>query len=136
MSCLVLRANLSAFRTFVRFALIWFCLFLLPLGVKEGLRFVIVVLSELFSYHLFFFSWTVLSLNFIACKYSVVFISTSTHLHFIRQYFSENTKLGDTKNLINFSFTTNKTPTIIKQTLSKKRISGIHKLNSKQIWSY
>ena len=53
MSCLVLRANLSAFRTFVRFALIWFCLFLLPLGVKEGLRFVIVVLSGLFSYPLF-----------------------------------------------------------------------------------
>ena len=27
------RANLSAFRTFVRFALVWFCLFPLPLGV-------------------------------------------------------------------------------------------------------
>ena len=27
------RANLSAFRTFVRFALVWFCLFSLPLGV-------------------------------------------------------------------------------------------------------
>ena len=26
-------ANLSAFRTFVRFALVWVCLFLLPLGV-------------------------------------------------------------------------------------------------------
>ena len=25
--------NLSAFRTFVRFALVWFCLFPLPLGV-------------------------------------------------------------------------------------------------------
>ena len=33
------RANLSAFHTFVRFALIWFCLFSLPLGVWEGLRF-------------------------------------------------------------------------------------------------
>ena len=30
------RANLSAFRTFVRFALVWFCLFPLPLGVLEG----------------------------------------------------------------------------------------------------
>ena len=30
------RANLSAFRTFVRFALVWFCLFPLPLGVWEG----------------------------------------------------------------------------------------------------
>ena len=27
------KANLSAFRTFVRFALVWFCLFPLPLGV-------------------------------------------------------------------------------------------------------
>ena len=41
------RANLSAFRTFVRFALVWFCLFSLPLGVWEGLRFVIVALPEL-----------------------------------------------------------------------------------------
>ena len=33
------RANLSAFRTFVRFVLVWICLFPLPLGVWEGLRF-------------------------------------------------------------------------------------------------
>ena len=32
-------ANLSAFRTFVRFALVWFCLFPLPVCVWEGLRF-------------------------------------------------------------------------------------------------
>ena len=44
------RANLSAFRTFVRFALIWFCLFPLPLGVWDELRFVIVALPGLFSY--------------------------------------------------------------------------------------
>ena len=43
------RANLSAFRTFVRFALVWFCLFPLPLGVCEGLRF-----CGLFSYLLFY----------------------------------------------------------------------------------
>ena len=42
--------NLSAFRAFVRFALFWFCLFPLPLGVWEGLRFVIVALPGLFSY--------------------------------------------------------------------------------------
>ena len=47
------RANLSDFRTFVRFVLIWFCRFLLPLGVWEGLRFVIVALPGLFSF-LFF----------------------------------------------------------------------------------
>ena len=47
------RANLSAFRTFIRFVLVWICRFPLPLGVWEGLRFVIVVLPGLFSY-LFF----------------------------------------------------------------------------------
>ena len=40
------RANLSAFRTFVRFVLVWFCLFPLPLGVWEGLRLVIVALPD------------------------------------------------------------------------------------------
>ena len=44
------RANFSAFSTFVRFALVWFCLFPLPLGVWEGLRLVIVALPGLFIY--------------------------------------------------------------------------------------
>ena len=44
------RANLSAFRTFVRFVLIWIIPFPLPLSVWEGLRFVIVALPGLFSY--------------------------------------------------------------------------------------
>ena len=44
------RAYLSAFRTFVRFVLVWICRFPLPLGVWEGLRFVIVALPGLFSY--------------------------------------------------------------------------------------
>ena len=43
-------ANLGAFRTFVRFVLVWICRFPLPLGVWEGLRFVIVALPGLFSY--------------------------------------------------------------------------------------
>ena len=47
------RANLRAFRMFVRFALVWFCLFPLSIGDLERLRFVIVVLSGLFSYLLF-----------------------------------------------------------------------------------
>ena len=47
------RANLGAFRTFVRFVLVWICRFPLPLGVWKGLRFVIVALPGLFSY-LFF----------------------------------------------------------------------------------
>ena len=44
------RANLSAFRTFVRFVLVLICRFPLPRGVWEGLRFVIVALPGLFSY--------------------------------------------------------------------------------------
>ena len=44
------RANLSAFRMFVRFVLVWICWFPLPLGVWEGLRFVIVAFPRLFSY--------------------------------------------------------------------------------------
>ena len=48
------KANLNAFRTFVRFVLVWICRFPLPLGVWEGLRFVIVALPGLFSY-LFFY---------------------------------------------------------------------------------
>ena len=47
------RANLSAFRTFDRFVLVWICRFPLPLGVWEGLRFVILALPGLSSY-LFF----------------------------------------------------------------------------------
>ena len=42
------RANLCVFGTFVRFVLVWICRF--PLGVWEGLRFVIVALPGLFSY--------------------------------------------------------------------------------------
>ena len=63
-------ANLSAFRTFVRFVLVWICRFPLPLGVWEGLRFVIVALPGLFCY-LFFLqvmrttikTWTTLILD-------------------------------------------------------------------------
>ena len=44
------RANLSAFNMFARFVLVWICWFPLPLGVWEGLQFVIVALPGLFSY--------------------------------------------------------------------------------------
>ena len=47
------KANLSAFRTFVRFVLVWFCRLPIPLGVWEGLRFVIVSFPGLFSYSCF-----------------------------------------------------------------------------------
>ena len=65
------RANLNVFRTFVRFVLVWICRFPLPLGVWEGLRFVIVALPRLFSY-LFFFKSILLApnlpLRFRFCK--------------------------------------------------------------------
>ena len=51
--CMFERANLSAFHMFDQFVLAWICQFPLPLGVWEGLRFVIVALPGLFSY-LFF----------------------------------------------------------------------------------
>ena len=44
------RANLSDFRTFIRFVLVWFYRFPLPLGVWKGLRFVSVALPGLSSY--------------------------------------------------------------------------------------
>ena len=56
------RANLSAFRMFVQFALVWFCLFPLPFGFWEGLRFVIVALPGLFSY-LFISNFSTCSLD-------------------------------------------------------------------------
>ena len=40
----------SPSNAFVRFVLVWFCRFPLPLGVWEGLRFVIVAFHGLFSY--------------------------------------------------------------------------------------
>ena len=41
------RSSFSVFRAFVRFELVWFCLFPFPLGVSEGLRFVIVIVFPL-----------------------------------------------------------------------------------------
>ena len=54
------RTNLSAFRMFDRFVLVWICPFSLPLDVLERLQFVIVAFPRLFSY--FFFSYEALVL--------------------------------------------------------------------------
>ena len=56
------RAKLSAFCTFVRFVLVCICRFPLPLGVWEGLQFVIVALPGLFPY-LFLFVYLILVLK-------------------------------------------------------------------------
>ena len=66
------RGNLSAFCTFVRFVLVWICRFPLPLGVWEGLRFVIVALPGLFSY-LFVFFYRYFFSNYLPHRFSFFF---------------------------------------------------------------
>ena len=66
------RANLSAFRAFVRFVLVWICRFL-PLGVWEGLRFVIVALPGLFSY-LFFHTISFVGFSFLIIIIIIFFV--------------------------------------------------------------
>ena len=78
------RANLGAFRTFVRFVLDWFCRFSLPLGVWEGLRFVVVALWTFILpvfFFFFFFSFndsntdgslTVAALNMFLCPQEII----------------------------------------------------------------
>ena len=73
------RANLSAFRTFVRFVLVWICRFPLPLGVWEGLRFVIVALPGLFSYPFF----TISVIVFLYMSVLVIFFSSSSSSSFL-----------------------------------------------------
>ena len=59
------RANLSAFRTFVRFVLVWICRFPLPLDVWEGLWFVTVAFPGLLP---FFFTNTSRKFHFYHSK--------------------------------------------------------------------
>ena len=63
------RANLSAFRTFVRFVLVCICRFPLPLGVWEGLRFVICDCGTPWTFLLSCFA-SVNNLRFIGRKLS------------------------------------------------------------------
>ena len=72
------RANLGAFRAFVRFVLLWICRFPLPLGVWEGLRFVIVALPGLFSY--FFLLKPVIYIYIFCASYFL--ISPRRFLHY------------------------------------------------------
>ena len=75
------RANLSAFRTFVRFVLVWICRFPLPLGVWEGLRFVIVALPGLFSY---------LFLELLMGKFRQIFMELSARDTSIFSFLDDN----------------------------------------------
>ena len=63
------RANLSAFRTFVRFVFVWICRFPLPIGVWEGLRYVIVALPGLFSYLFLIYLFTLIKILLLASSY-------------------------------------------------------------------
>ena len=88
------RANLSAFRTFVRFVLVWICRFPLPLGVWEGLRFVIVTLPGLFSY-LFFFFFFFFFLNYYRILLKLNFNQVNTSLLLISvQFWSWNVQVN------------------------------------------
>ena len=71
------KANLRAFRTFVRFVLVWICRFPLPLGVWERLR--IVALPGHFSY--LFLKLTFLTRNFGKYCQQGIFTSTSLREH-------------------------------------------------------
>ena len=78
------RANLSAFRTFVRIVLVWICRFPLPLGVWEGLRFVTVALPGLFSYLFFyFFFFFLFSHCLLICRYKKLYL-WQTIAHHVR----------------------------------------------------
>ena len=66
------RANHNAFRTFVRFVLVWICRFSLPFGVLEGLRFVIVALPG------FFFYFFLIPSNMFFTKESVYYSTDSS----------------------------------------------------------
>ena len=68
------RATLSAFRTVVLFALVWFCLFPPPLCVWDGLWLVIVALPGLFSSLFFFTLERYFFLNWLLITYNLVCI--------------------------------------------------------------
>ena len=75
------RANLGAF-TFVGFALVWFCLFSLPLGVWEGLPLVNVALPGLsFTFVLVFRIATAVN-EYTPVYYIITGIVTAIHLRY------------------------------------------------------
>ena len=101
------RANLSAFRTFVRFVLVWTHRFPLLLGVWEGLRFVIVALSGLFSYIFGSrFIWNVKP-YFLRklIKHNVVYLNFD--IRFKRQIVAKHLNMAGSEYVCSFSFTSN-----------------------------
>ena len=104
------RANRSAYRTFVRFVLVWICRFPLPLGVWEGLWFVIVALPGLFSYlfsNLTLCSFMVYStrrfvLRLVLCYFVLVFFSPFSIA--ITSLAKERASLGAFRTFVRFGF--------------------------------
>ena len=79
------RANLSAFRTFVRFVLVWICQFSLPLGVWEGLRFVIVALHGL-SLTFFFIEPVHTIRKRLSKNGSIVYVSSTINIVYFFEF--------------------------------------------------
>ena len=87
------RATLSAFRTLFQFVLVWICR--LPLGIWEGLRFVIMALPGLFSYLFFFRSQITHSFVKCVCSISCFPHSLICRGTDISKYFSESLGVRD-----------------------------------------
>ena len=82
------RANLSVFRTFVRFALIWICRFPLPLGVWEGLG--------LWLWHSLDFSLTFFFSTVPLFFHENAYISdTNEKANLLNNFFAEQSLLDD-----------------------------------------
>ena len=92
------RANLSAFRTFIRFVLVWICRFPLPLGVWEGLRFVIVALLD---FSLTFFQKMTAILHFRSKRLKLFLIYKSSR--YLLPTFKQICKTLANKKRFNFS---------------------------------
>ena len=86
------RANLGAFRAFVRFVLVWICRFPLPLGVWEGLRFVISALPGLFSYLFWLYVLTIRrsGLELLMGKFRQIFTELSARDTSICSFLDDN----------------------------------------------
>ena len=92
------RVNLSAFRTFVWFVLVWICRFPLRLCVWEGLQFVIVALPGLFSYLCFDVVKTIYALKIVqqfwifktfgwtdGWIFEVMTVGSNKHIHIVKK---------------------------------------------------
>ena len=102
------RANLGTFRTFVRFARVWFYLFSFILGIWEGLRFVIVAFPGLFSFPFLSQFYSRETLTFMLVEFQIIDSVRITVKHILSKtlfwkkakcsmaYWSQNTRKPQT----------------------------------------